>query len=181
MELNDLVEKHQHHAEHEQNPFVVPVSITLSIIAVLVAAVTLLSHRAHTQELLLQSQATDQWALYQAKNIRLNEDRAVSDLIALLPSTDKEKTTAALNKYAGETERYSRDKEAIGDKARELEEQRELFGRRGDRLDGGEVLLEIGLVICSITLLTRRRMFWFAGTLLGVAGVVVAGTSFFVH
>ena len=59
--------------EHGDNPFLIPVSVTISILAVLVAAVTLLGHRAHTEELLLQSQATDQWAYYQAKNIRLHE------------------------------------------------------------------------------------------------------------
>lgn len=50
--------------EQEKNPLVLPVSLTISILAVLVAAVTLLGHRAHTEELLLQSQATDQWAYY---------------------------------------------------------------------------------------------------------------------
>jgi hypothetical protein len=181
MELNELVEKHQHHAEHEQNPYIVPVSITLSIIAVLVAAVTLISHRAHTEELLLQTQATDQWALYQAKNIRLNEDRTVADIIALIPTADKAKAQAALDKYAHEAERYTNDKEAAGDKARELETERGLAGRRGDRLDGGEALLEIGLVICSITLLTRKRAFWFAGTALAVVGVVLAGSSYLIR
>ena len=46
--------------EHGNNPQVLRVSLTISILAVLVAAVTLLGHRAHTEELLLQSQATDQ-------------------------------------------------------------------------------------------------------------------------
>jgi len=45
----------------EDNPLLLPVSITISIMAVLVAAVTLLGHRAHTEELLRQSQASDRW------------------------------------------------------------------------------------------------------------------------
>ncbi len=42
----------------------------MAILAVLVAALSLLSHRAHTEQLLLQTQATNQWAYYLAKDIR---------------------------------------------------------------------------------------------------------------
>jgi hypothetical protein len=41
--------------------------------------------------------------------------------------------------------------------------------------------LDIGLVICSITLLTKRKGFWFAGALVGVGGIVLAATGLFVH
>ena len=60
------------HEEHERHlhPLTIPVSVTISILAVLGAIVTLMGHRAHTEELLLQAKATDQWAYYQAKNIR---------------------------------------------------------------------------------------------------------------
>ncbi len=77
--------------EHEKHPLVLPVSLTVSILAVLVAAVTLLGHRAHTEELLLQSQATDQWAFYQAKNIRLHEMQAMVDLLGTITPTTRKK------------------------------------------------------------------------------------------
>jgi hypothetical protein len=41
--------------------------------------------------------------------------------------------------------------------------------------------VEIGLVICSITLLTKRRGFWFAGIFIGALGTVMAATGFLVH
>jgi hypothetical protein len=40
---------------------------------------------------------------------------------------------------------------------------------------------EIGLVICSVTLLTKRRAFWFGGMLIGLAGVGLAITGFLLH
>jgi len=52
---------------HQDYRYTLPVSLTISILAVLVAGATLLGHRAHTEELLLQSRATDQWSYYQAK------------------------------------------------------------------------------------------------------------------
>src|SRR5580693_7713775 len=174
------IELPEHH-EHGDNPFLVPVSVTISILAVLVAAVTLLGHRAHTEELLLQSQATDQWAYYQAKNIRLHEMQGFADMLATLAPGDKEKAEAAREKYKKEVERYEGDKDDISDKAKELEKERDLVSRRADRFEGGEGLIEVGLVICSMTLLTKRRLYWFAGMLIGACGVAFALTAFFLH
>src|SRR5579863_1805332 len=165
----------------EEYRYTLPVSLTISILAVLVAAVTLLGHRAHTEELLLQSQATDQWAYYQAKNIRLHEMQAVADLLDALAPADKEKAAAAQEKYKKEVERYEGDKEDISEKAKDLEKERDLVSKRADRFDGGEGLIEVGLVICSMTLLTKRRGYWIAGMLIGAGGVVFGLTAFLVR
>jgi Domain of unknown function (DUF4337) len=162
---------------HGEFRYTVPVSVTMAILAVLVAGATLLSHRAHTEELLLQSHATDQWAYYQAKNIRLHEVQAAADLLGALAPADKQRTEALRDKYLKEAERYSGEKDDISEKAKEYETERDLLSRRADRFDGSEALLEVGLVICSITLLTRRRLFWLAGVHIGAAGVIVAVTG----
>ena len=172
----ELPERH-----HEDHPLVLPVSITISIMAVLVAGATLLGHRAHTEELLLQSQATDQWAYYQAKNGRYHGMQTTADLIETMIPRDKDKAEALLKKYEKEIERYDSDKEDISEKAKELEKERDLVSRRADRFDGGEALLEIGLVICSITLLTKRKGFWVGGVLIGALGIMLAATGFFLH
>jgi hypothetical protein len=167
--------------EHGNNPYTVPVSVTISILAVMVAAVTLLGHRAHTEELLLQSRATDQWAYFQAKNIRLHEMETMVDLLDTVGVQDKEKAKTVSEKYKKEVDRYKDDKTEISGEAKNLENERDMISRRADRFDGGEALLEIGLVICSITLLTRRRAFWLVGMAVGAIGVIVAITGFIVH
>ncbi|HEY2352246.1 MAG TPA: DUF4337 domain-containing protein [Candidatus Acidoferrum sp.] len=168
-------------AEHDNNPLVLPVSMTIAILAVFVAGITLLGHRAHTEELLLQSQATDQWAFYQAKNIRLHEMQSMVDLLGTITPLDKEKNAQLQEKYNKEVERYNGDKENINEKAKDLENERDAISRRADRFDGGEALVEVGLVICSICLLTKRRGFWFGGILIGTLGVLIAVTGFVVH
>jgi hypothetical protein len=175
------IELPEAHEEHGDNPFLIPVSVTISILAVLVAAVTLLGHRAHTEELLLQSQATDQWAYYQAKNIRLHEMQSVADMLSALAPADKEKAEVLHEKYKKEVERYEGEKDDISEKAKDLEKERDFASRRADRFDGGEGLIEVGLVICSMTLLTKRRSYWIAGMLIGAGGVVFALTAFLLH
>src|SRR5207248_4157938 len=106
----DLPERNEGGEEYR---YTLPVSLTISILAVLVAGATLLGHRAHTEELLLQSQATDQWAYYQAKNIRLHEMQGIADLLGALAPLDKEKAATVREKYVKEVERYNSDKEEI--------------------------------------------------------------------
>ena len=177
-EIQEGVELPEHHGEYR---YTLPVSLTISILAVLVASATLLGHRAHTEELLRQSQASDHWAYYQAKNIRLHEMQGIVDLLGALAPSERKETAAVLEKYKKEVERYNSDKEDIGEQAKELEQERDLMSRRADRFDGGEGLLEVGLVICSITLLTRRRAFWLTGVIIGAFGVMMALTGLFLH
>src|SRR5260370_36583944 len=64
------------------------ISLGISILAVLVAMVTVLGHRSHTEAVLMQSKAGDQWNEYQAKKIRMDNLSGDLDLLALQLSTD---------------------------------------------------------------------------------------------
>jgi ABC-type nickel/cobalt efflux system permease component RcnA len=178
-EIQEGVELPEHHEGRQEYRYTLPVSLTMSILAVLVAGATLLGHRAHTEELLLQTRATDQWAYYQAKNIRLHEMQGIVDLLGALAPQEKKETLAVREKYVKEVERYQNDKEDISENAKELEKERDVASRRADRFDGGEALIEVGLVICSITMMTRRRVFWLGGMLVGALGVLTALTGLF--
>jgi hypothetical protein len=56
-----------------------------------------------------------------------------------------------------------------------------VIARRGDHYEFSEVLLEIALILTSFTLITRKKFFWFAGSLLGLAGLAVALSGFLLH
>jgi hypothetical protein len=166
---------------HEDHPLVVPVSITISIMAVFVAGASLLGHRAHTEGLRFETQAASRWAQYQAKSVRLHEAQGFSDVVRLVAPLNKEMGEELKEKYAKEVEHYESDKVDVSKEAKDLEEERDLTVRQADRFDGGEGLLEIGLVICSITLLTKRKGFWVGGVLIGAFGIALALTGFLLH
>jgi len=165
----------------EDSRLTLPVAVTLSILAVLVAIATLLGHRASTEEIILQTKATDQWALFQAKNIRLHEMQGFADLLGTLSPVDKEKTEALREKYLKETGRYEQEKDEVSEQAKELEKERESSSRRADRYEAGEVILEIALIICSLTLLTKKRIFWLSGIALGLIGLGTTLSGFLIH
>ncbi len=130
---------------------------------------------------MLQAKSSDQWAFYQAKNIRRHTDELFVDLTSVEATTDAAALGKLREKYSGEATRYKDEQKEIEDKAREMESEVGHERNRADRFDLAEVFLEVGLVITSITLLSGRRFFWYLGVLLGVVGIVMAGTAFFVH
>jgi len=178
----DELQELQEHAEHAaHDPSMAPVSLTMAILAVLVAVVSLLGHRAHTEEVVLQNKASDQWAYYQAKNIRRHTDELFADLTSTMAANDAQKATQLHEKYQAEADKYRDQQKDIDAEARKLEQETQHERRRADRFDLGEVFLEIGLVITSITLLSGRRAFWYSGMVMGAIGIVVAGTALLVH
>ncbi len=178
----DELQELQENAEHaHHNPSLAPVSLTMAVLAVLVAVVSLLGHRAHTEEVVLQAKSSDQWAYYQAKNIRQHQDDLFAEFAAAVTSKDAGEMAKFHDKSAQEAERYKHDKDEIQQEARNLESEVAMERNRADRYDLAEVFLEIGLVITSITLLSGRRLFWHLGIVLSVVGVVVAATGAMVH
>src|SRR5437868_1799952 len=72
-ELLENVEHNRHRLEHDEHVdrhFVNKCAITASIMAVLAACGSLLSGHAVNEAIIKQSQATDQWAFYQAKSTK---------------------------------------------------------------------------------------------------------------
>ena len=177
----EIQEMHEHAEEAHHDPTLVPVTVSMAILAVLVAAVSLLGHRAHTEELLNQSRASDHWAEYQAKNIRSHTYELFLDLMSTFDTKNNPAAEKVREKYRQEIERYDGQKEEIQSQAREYEKEVALEQRQANRFDLGEVLLEAGLVIASMTLITRRRVFWKLGIVFAGVGLAVAATGFLVH
>ncbi|MDR3736193.1 MAG: DUF4337 domain-containing protein [Acidobacteriaceae bacterium] len=177
----DEIREFQEQMKEAGEKGIVGVSLAISILAVLVAMITVLGHRSHTQAVLSQSRAADQWSLYQAKKIRQENVSLTTDLLNLLPSANPQATAAKLNDYKSHSAKWDEDLKQEYETARTLEEKTDLIERRADRFDLSEAMLQIGVVLSSITLLTRRKSFWAAGMALGVVGIAIAASVFFIH
>ena len=172
--MEDIHELHEHAEHAHEDRSLMPATFSMAVLAVLVALVTLLGHRAHTEELLLQNKATDTWAEYQAKNIRQNTSILINQLLAVMSVKDATKANHTSEQLRQQSDKYAQDKDKLQAEARKLEAEVHVQQARANRFDLGEGLLEVGLVITSITLLTRRKGFWYFGLLMGIAGVIAA-------
>jgi hypothetical protein len=173
MKTNEWRELHDHGEHVRRDPAMAPITLTMAILAVMVAAVSLLGHRTHTEEVMLQDKITDGWAYYQAKAIRRNTDQLFVDLTSFAASKDNEQANKLREHYQQEVTRYKIEQSKLEAETRRLENRVEQERKSADRYDLGEVFLEIALVVTSITLLSGRRNFWYAGLVLGVVGAAV--------
>jgi hypothetical protein len=149
------------------------VGVTMAIITVLLAFATMLGHRAHTEEILIQTKAEDQWAYYQAKNVRSHMYEANAEMAALLKG---ESPVAEEFKRRSESQKH--DGEQIREKAQDLEKEVAVTSRRANRFDASEIFLEIAIVLCSITLLTAARAYWKLSFISAAVGVVLMALAF---
>lgn len=171
MEANEAQEL-QEHAEHGSHESALrPVAFTMSVLAVLVAITTVLGHRTHTEAVLDQNKATDQWNLYQAKKIRSNNTALIQDLLSVVDVNDKQNAEKIAKAYADHQSKWTADLKDEQEKAEALEKKVEQAEARANRFDLGEALLEIGLVVTSVTLLTRSRLYWYFGIVFALAGI----------
>jgi Domain of unknown function (DUF4337) len=174
-EASELEERQEHAAGEPTHR---PVGFTISVLAVFVAIVTVMSHRTHTEAVLYQNKATDDWNLYQAHKIRQYDTQLISDMLATLPIRDQAAANKITDGYKAHLQKWNEDLAESEKTAKEDQEEVRKAEHRADRFDLGEALLEIGLVVCSVTLLTRQRSYWYLGMAFGLAGIVAAALGF---
>ncbi|MBY0523824.1 MAG: DUF4337 domain-containing protein [Gemmataceae bacterium] len=151
-----------------------------------------------TESGILHTQATDQWGFYQAKNIRGHQYTALlamSDFVARDASREEELKKATdywrkqakkyeetdLPKIKADAERLTREAKDKLDASIAKQNASHEVHKQGDRFDLGELGLELGLILCSIAVLTKRAGFWYSGIVAAITGVVAGATAFLIH
>ncbi len=174
MESNEADELKENAEKGSEDQAMRPVAFTKSVLAVLVAVTTVLGHRTHTQTVLTQNQETDQWNYYQSHKIRSSDTELMSDLLGVVAVANSDKAKQLEKTYADHQAKWDADLKDAEQKAGQLEQKVHVEEARADRFDLAEALLEIGLVITSVTLLTRSRIYWYFGFAFAAAGLVSA-------
>jgi len=181
MSEGDIHELREQAQKTLRNPDLKPVSLTMAVLAVLVAMVTLLGQRTHIEQVIAQAKASDQWSYYQAKGFRHHNYEALSELLSALPSKDQAREEQSKETFLKQTERYRDEQKETEAEARKLEHEVRVAGHRANRFNLGQVFLSVALVITSITLLTGDRGYWVMGIVFAALGVAVAATGFLVR
>jgi hypothetical protein len=170
------VEIHTGHGGHT-DAFGQSVGILVGIIGILLAVVTIMSHREHTEAVVHKTEANDQWAYYQAKKIREYSATVGAGVVNALAS-DPGKAAAASGKFTQDSERYAKEADEIGKLARERDAESKHAEDRAVRFDLGEGFLELGLVMSSLYFLSTRRFFVALGGTAAVIGIIIGVLGF---
>ena len=176
------INEHREHAEHgAHDAFVGRVSITIAVLAVMAAVTNSLEQVETAQAItdssravLAQNQASDQWAFYQAKSMKKHIYTLAAD--EGFPNAVKYRATAA--KEASDGDGITKQAQAFEKKREAYNEGVELHETRHHRLAIGGTLIEIGIAIATVAIITRRNTWWLGSALLGAGGVALAAGAY---
>ena len=180
-----LEEVHEHaaHAAHgasadgEKLRWTLHLSLSTAIIAVFAAIASLQSGAAESaallsknESILLQTKASDQWAYFQAKSIKMS-------LYELQLETATNEETIA--KFRAKRDKYDHERGEVEHEARGLEKESEEKGKVGEehfhhhhRFALAVTILQVSIALAAIAALTRRRPLWLVSMAAGAAGLV---------
>jgi len=170
--------EHAEHAAHARDPFISKVSITVAILAVLAATAgsleTVEGGRAITESseaALAQDQATDAWNEYQADSLK----RHMYDIAAENGLTHFKDDSAA------ERGAQAKARTKAGEAEKERDIRRLESARHESRhhwLTGAATLIEIGIALSTVAIITRRKSFWLSAMGLGATGMALFAIAY---
>src|SRR5450631_2009734 len=104
-----MAELEIHHEGAEHDPTGKKVGVLAAVLAVFLAVVTIASHRAHTEGIMLKTEASDDWNFYQAKKLKSHNLELGEDLISLLAPKSDAAVVKKLEEYKSGVARYEKE------------------------------------------------------------------------
>jgi hypothetical protein len=164
--LDQSQEDIAHHAHAATEPWILGVALTAAFLAVF-AAITALMAEHHANEAMLdQIRSSDQWNYYQAKGIKASLLVTKTELLSSLGKTVDEKDLAKL-------EGYKKEQETIKEEAEEKQRASEAHLQQHTILSRSVTMFQVGIAVGAISVLTKRKSFWFASMVFGIIGIAL--------
>jgi hypothetical protein len=175
-ELEEAVEK-------ELGGFAQKVALMTAVLATIGALISYQSSSAQNdamflknQSILKQTEASDQWAFYQAKSIKSHLD----DAVAQLSNSPELKEHFLANKAKEDKERIKvqADAEKLEAESRRLGKESEAKLKPHEILALSLTFIQIAIALAAITVLTRRQWLLWGSVGSAAIGIVMAVIAF---
>jgi hypothetical protein len=185
IDTDKLRETVEEQLDHEGGAFLRRIALTTVILAAVAAGAALEAGSTANEALVLKTEATrlqaeasDQWAYYQAKGIKIAVAEATEAPWRSLGKRPPPELVAKQQRYAAE-------QEAGKTKAEALEHERDLRSLEGDHLlhrhhgfADAVALFQVAIALGALAALTRNRPVWFASLGLGAVGLTFLVAQF---
>lgn len=166
-------------SDDKKEPWLNWLALITVILAVCATLSTFKGGGFSTRSVLSQTQASDQWAYYQAKSIKgylyeLQKDKLELELKA--QGTSISPVAAAeykkqIDEYAAKIAKYEKEKTEIQAEAKRFEEVRNDAQSHSKTFGLAVIYLQIAILLSSIAALLKKKLVWLAGVGLGAIGV----------
>jgi Domain of unknown function (DUF4337) len=125
-----------------------------------------------------QSLASDQWAFYQAKSIKLNSYEIAQRELAHAANAADAETAKLIEDYKAKVATYRKEQEDIKAKANGFEAKRDaaraaatVASGKGGKMGLAISFFSVAVALASICMVTKKKPLWFAALIL--AGVAI--------
>ena len=152
-------------------------ALTTVIIALGATMSTLSVGKFSNRGILKQTQASNQWAYYQAKSIKaylyeLQKEKLETDL-KLSPNIDegvRNEYEQKITKYGEQIRRYEQEKIDIQGQAQSLEKELDQAMVHSQQFGLAVIFLQLAILMSSIASLMRKKLMWVVGLMVGLLG-----------
>jgi hypothetical protein len=173
-------------AEEKKEKWLSWLALTTVVFAVGATLATFKGGSYSTRALLSQTQASDQWAYFQAKSIKgnlyaLQQEQLELQLGVLGAATGADVRSLYEARIAASSQRvrkYEQEQAQIRSDAEALEKIRDLSKRHQAAFGVAVIYLQITILLSSIAALMKRRPLWYAALVLGAVGMVQFANGF---
>jgi Domain of unknown function (DUF4337) len=132
-----------------------------------------------------QASRVDEWALFQAKGMKMNLAESVLDQMTLerdlrpeLGAEGRAKLDKKIGEYTEQVKLYESEKAEIKAKANGFQEDYDRLNIHDDQFDLAEALMSVAIALLGIAALTRKRLLLGFGCALGGLGIVFGLAGF---
>lgn len=179
----DTIEKahedieHAHHAHVTGDPAARWIALIIAAMAASLAIAELGEKSAQTAYVNHNITLSDDWAYYQAKNIRATMRLAEADMLASLPNASDPAVQDRIRAAREDADRLRDDPKAgegtkqLVERAKQQQEVRDHALHRNHQYETVVGALQIAILLTSVSLLVRTRLLTLVGGLLGAAAV----------
>jgi len=166
-------------AEEKKEAWLNYLALTTVIFAVFATLSTFKGGGFSTRSVMSQSQASDQWAFYQAKAIKsyiyqMQKESLELKLLELPKSTTEELANSYKEKIADykiKIEKHDQEKTELQKKAKQLEGIRDESQKHSQAFGMAIIFLQISILLSSIAGLLKKKMVWYGGIATGLVGL----------
>jgi hypothetical protein len=174
-------------AEEKKEPWLNYLALSTVILAVCATLATFKGGGFSTRSVMTQTQASDQWAFFQAKSIKgyiyeMQKDKLELELKMLgakAPQAAVEEYRKRIEEYGKKVAKYEGEKADIQKDAKKFEKIRDDAQKHSQAFGIAVIFLQIAILLSSIAALTKKKYIWVIGMAVGVAGIVCFSNGFF--
>ena len=169
-------------AEEKKEGWLNLLALTTVILAVCATLATFKGGGHSTKAVLSQSQASDQWAYYQAKGIKGNlyevEAMRLKRELELAPRAAVPLLEKSLADVEKKVIKYDTEKVEIQKVARGFEDTKASAQKQGAAFGLAVIFLQIAILLSSIAALLKKKPVYYLGLLVGLVGLVYFANGF---